>query len=361
MAILPKDIYRGRRTWKTVLAWVLVVLAILIALVLGIFYGLQRYVVVTQDGVELHLPFLEDQAENPGETHVPVDVVMEAEDYSQVRQNPGASLSPLRACYMPFDAVTAGDLDSYLARAASLGAKAIVLELKSASGSLAWSSEVSLAQSYGAAGSLDLAAAVETIREAGLSPIGELACCTDQILALRKPDLALKTTAGTAYTDSSGYWLNPYHTEVRGYVTDLARELFDLGLDEVILTGLAFPPVSVESLDFSQAGSGEVTPAACVGSFSAGVLRKLGTLEAGQAISVSMEAQALRDGAAAQNGQDPQTLFSLFDRVYVPTDLYTAAADREIAAGLIQSGSAESRLVSVIAGSGTETGSCLIQ
>lgn len=361
MAILPKDIYRGRRTWKTVLAWILVVLVILIALAFGIFYGLQRYVVVTQDGVELHLPFLDDQTENAHETSVPVEVIKVAEDYSQVRQDPGASLATIRAYYMPFDAVISGDLDSYLTHAASLGANAIVLELKTASGSLAWTSEVALAQSYGTSGSLDLAATVETIRAAGLSPIGELVCCTDQILALRKPDLALKTTSGTAYTDSSGYWLNPYHTEVRNYIAELAKELFDFGLDEVILTGLAFPPVSAESLDFSQASSDTVTPATCVGSFSAGVLRKLGTLEAGQALSVTMEPQSLRNELAAQNGQDPQTLFSLFDRVYVSSDLYTAATDREIAAGLIQSGNAESRLVSVITGSGTETGSCLIR
>lgn len=362
MAILPKDVYRGRRTWRAVLVWILVVLVILIALAAGIFYGLQRYVVVTQNGVELHLPFLEENsADAPAENRVPVDVVVEAEDYNQLRQDPGAGLTPIRACYMPFDAVVTGQLDSYLEKAAGLGADALVMELKTASGSLAWASDVALAKAYGAAGSLDLAATVEAIREAGLSPIGEIACCTDQILAVRKPALALKTAAGEAYTDDLGHWLDPYHADVRGYTADLARELYDLGLDEVILTRAAFPAVPVDSLKFSQAGSGAVTPSGCVGSFSAGVLRSLGAPEEGRALSVRMEGEALRGELAAQNGQDAQILFALYDRVYVPTDLYTAAADRETAAGFLQNGGVESRLVSVIAGSGTETGSCLIQ
>ncbi len=61
MAVPAKEIYHGRRPWRTVLIWVLVVVIGLFALSVGLFHGLKRYVVETDQGVELRLPILEQE------------------------------------------------------------------------------------------------------------------------------------------------------------------------------------------------------------------------------------------------------------------------------------------------------------
>lgn len=61
MVVPAKEIYHGRRPWRTVLIWVLVVVIGLFTLSVGLFYGLKRYVVETDQGVELRLPILEQE------------------------------------------------------------------------------------------------------------------------------------------------------------------------------------------------------------------------------------------------------------------------------------------------------------
>ncbi len=53
-------IYRSHRPLKTALAVIFSVLAVLIVLAAGIFFGFRRYIVYTPDGVELEVPWLEE-------------------------------------------------------------------------------------------------------------------------------------------------------------------------------------------------------------------------------------------------------------------------------------------------------------
>lgn len=68
--------YHGRATVRDVLKAVLVVLVVVLVLVLaGLMLG-QRYIVYTDDGVRLELPFFQREEQPPSpDQSVPVDVV----------------------------------------------------------------------------------------------------------------------------------------------------------------------------------------------------------------------------------------------------------------------------------------------
>lgn len=367
MAIRPRDVYRSRRPWRNLVTGVLLGLVLLLAVAVGLFYGLQRYLVVTQDGVELQIPFLmesgtpaPDGSAAPGTAGPEVDVVVESADYSQLRTDPGAALTQLQGIYVPMEAVMDGTWENYLTQAAGLDANALVLELKSGSGALAWNSQVDMAVGYGTAGSVDLAPVATAIREAGYAPVALIPACVDEALATRYGALALRTADGQLYSDSAGYWLDPYNQAVQAYAADLTAELYSLGFDEVILSRAAHPDADAAALTYSQDATQERSPGGAVGSFAAGVLRNLGTaLDEGKALSTVMEPDALRGDLASRNGQEGELLFSLYDRVYLNSDIYTAAYDRELAAPYVQSGDAAVRFVPIVDGGFPEGGSAL--
>ncbi len=57
-------IYRSHKPLKTALAVIFIVLAVLITLAAGIFFGFRKYIVYTSDGVKLEVPWLEEPAED---------------------------------------------------------------------------------------------------------------------------------------------------------------------------------------------------------------------------------------------------------------------------------------------------------
>ncbi len=59
-------IYRSHKPLKTALAVVFSVLAALIILAAGIFFGFKKYIVYTSDGVKLDVPWLEEPESGSG-------------------------------------------------------------------------------------------------------------------------------------------------------------------------------------------------------------------------------------------------------------------------------------------------------
>ena len=69
-------IYRSRRPLKTALTVFFVLLAVLVVLVIAIFFGFQKYIVYTSDGVKLEVPWLQDPeetAQTPGPEPGPIE------------------------------------------------------------------------------------------------------------------------------------------------------------------------------------------------------------------------------------------------------------------------------------------------
>jgi hypothetical protein len=56
-----KRIYRTGMRWKTILLVLIIVIALIITIALGLFFGFKKYIVYTSDGVRLEVPWLMDE------------------------------------------------------------------------------------------------------------------------------------------------------------------------------------------------------------------------------------------------------------------------------------------------------------
>ena len=121
---------------------------------------------------------------------------------------------------------------------------AIVIDVKSEKGRIAWDSQVPLAKAIGAPvpKGIDLRDVIRECRAQNIYCIARLAVFQDNRLAGAYPDLAIRTLGGSVYADSGGAsWANPYNTDVWDYDIALAQEVVALGFDEIQFDYVRFP------------------------------------------------------------------------------------------------------------------------
>ena len=131
----------------------------------------------------------------------------------------------------------------------------------------------------------------------------------------RKPRAAaaLQTASGSAYTDSSGGWVDPYNTFIRAYLVSLCKELHDLGFDEVAFSYLQQPLSDTEVKYASQSG----TPSRTDAVVSLAKYLRANLTATGLRVSAVVSADSILQSRAAQSGQDMAVFPKLFDRVCV--------------------------------------------
>lgn len=312
MAIRPKDLYRGKRRYRTV---ILVVVGIVLLFVIGalaIFFSMQKYIVYGQDGLSLEIPFL--STESPAEETVkptgptldgPVEIVITTPNFDEVQTSAGEDLSAIRAVYVPFENVDEEGVAMALDSAVEKEANALVLQLKAADGQLAYFSLLETAGDYGVNGAWDMRETVTRVKEEnGLWLVAELSVCVDEAMATRNTPLALRNEQGNIYTDESGTWLDPYNRGVREYIIGLMTELSDMGFDEILLTNIAHPPEDI-ALTYSQDMSTAMDIPSCISNLA---MKLSSAME-----SYETEVSAVYDAAT---GQDEGFFLKVFDRIY---------------------------------------------
>ena len=135
--------YRGRSTATQRLRWVAGVLAVLVCLAgAGLLYG-QKYIVYTDDGPRLDLPFLSREEETPPPLD-PQDLQVVVEQQEEPEQEePAQSVQEaepwLRAVTLAPDQADLG------AKARELGANGVILDMKTDWGALNYVSDQLLA------------------------------------------------------------------------------------------------------------------------------------------------------------------------------------------------------------------------
>ena len=67
MAWKDKKIYHSRRPWKTVLIVFIVLIVLLVVLAISVFFGFRKYIVYTDDGIVLEIPWLEEPTVTSGQ------------------------------------------------------------------------------------------------------------------------------------------------------------------------------------------------------------------------------------------------------------------------------------------------------
>ncbi len=362
MPYRPRDIYRGRRKFRVPLTIFLFAIAFLIVGSVGLFYGLQRYVVYEANGVSLRLPFGgqdEDSAASDDEIvlstpeptfePVAVQIVWEDPDFSQIDLGGWEDLEPIQARFVPLDDVINADaLATAVSSAQSGGYSALVLEMKDRSGRLAWASAAETAIAYGTAGATDVTETIAALHDAGLTAIAQISCCADNLMGVRNWTVTLQY-GGASYLDDDGtYWLDPYNQTIRTYIADLAGELAAMGFDEIVLADL-YHPISDSETGFTYSTTLQ-TPADPVIAVCQMGRRVVNALEdSGVAVSALLDEASLQNGQGALSGQDVDIFWRLFARLYCPVTYGMVSADKELAVDAMNGGDADIRFVPVSA------------
>lgn len=353
------EFYKGRRKKRN---YALVPSAIalgVIMLIVVLFYGMQKYAVITKDGVSVELPLLSegntivDSAGNEVRVfdNVETELVYDQSDYSYVKATAGTDVPEFRAIFVPYTDVTAEKLPEYAARLNA--GNGLVLEMKPRSGQLLWDSQADMALSYGLTMSTEQTAAMPELiaklkdENKGIYLAAQISCCIDELFASRSTTVTLRRAENNAnYVDANGTWLDPYNLSVRNYAAQLAQELFDMGFDEVVLADVAHPTFSEPTeLIYTRTLSTAASTSTAVCGFAIYVANQLQDRDGLLSIYCDTKPALVK---ADDNGQDARLFMKLYDRVYLRTDKFAYPYNVDDIKNNIGNGKVYDRLIPVV-------------
>lgn len=239
--------YRGRGSGRSVLIFIIVLLAVLLIAGVAFMVVMGDYIKYTPTGIEIDWPWRNQEPSAPPVFSDPV--VIESDDFVvTVQPSAGpASTLPREPVYEPLAAVTvtADQLRGGTAAQAvtDAGGSALVVEMKAADGKLAWQSQTELAASLNAnAADNGAADAIRELAQNGdLRLIARVHCFKDPLLADARIGTLL-TPGGSVWYDFYGArWSSPVNQQVTDYLSALCLELADMGFDEILLDDAGYP------------------------------------------------------------------------------------------------------------------------
>ena len=321
--------YRGRMTLRKFLAILIGVLAVALALVVALYVYLQRYVVYTDEGARFELPFFQGESQPPEESGG-VNIVVENSPAPSDGEERPETAEPLRAVWVPAESLEA---DIIQAQVEAAGGNAAVLDMKNADGTLNYVSQLDLARQAGANPAEDRNAALRELNQGELYTIARVACFKDGLLNTVDRSMNILTNSGYLwYGEDQMYWTSPASGEVRDYLTGIARELAELGFDEILLDFAGYPTQG--NLGWIRVGEsypqGELDQ--WIGQFYQEMAQALEDYEV--KLSIRTTEEALR-GEDSLSGQTAQNLAAWADRIWVEP---SAQEDTDYAALLAAAG-----------------------
>jgi hypothetical protein len=131
---------------------------------------------------------------------------------------------------------------------------ALVIDVKSSRGHIAYRSEIPLARQIGAQQVRplkDLPQFLAELKARGIYTIARMVVFKDDLLAKQRPELAALTLDGKIWQDREKLsWSDPFNPRVQEYNLAIAEEVAQLGFDEIQFDYIRFP--SRSDLVFSQ-------------------------------------------------------------------------------------------------------------
>ena len=366
MSANKSEFYRGKRKKAAPALIGSIVVLSLIAFVVLLFYGLQKYIVVTNNGLYLDLPILADaqntQAADDDNAvrefeQVNAELIIGEPDYTNVRATAGEGLSELKAVLVPADQVSSSGVNAY---ADSIGdGNTLLLDLKTVTGMLVWKSDTEIAKGYGTTGTVDLKPIITALHEKNIKVAARLCCFVDNTLASRYGQLALHKSTGEAFSDDNGAWLDPSNTIVRDYIISLCKELDGMGIDEIVLNGMRMPEAEGVTFAYSGSTSATPTPQTAISGFAISVTRSLQSCNAN--ISVQVGSDKAMTGVDEVTGQSAALFFKVFDRIYRSSSADTAGSEQTAVKSMIELGEARYRYVPICYDSTPSNMSCWLK
>ena len=354
-----QEFYKGKRKRRNYAFLPFLAGLAVIAVLLVLFYGMQKYAVISKDGVSIRLPILEDGQSSTvdSEGHVirefeqvSVPLVFEEADYSYVRSKAGQYAPPVRAIFVPAENVNPNKIIEYAARL--VAGNALMLEMKPRSGQTLWESHTHMAEAYSLTMQNDITAAmpemIQTLKEKNIYLVAQISCCLDELLPTRTTAYCIHTETGLNYTDGLGTWLDAYNLDMRTWVAEMVRELWDLGFDEVVLRDVAHPSLAeAVPLLYTREISTPRSSTAAVCGLAAAVADQLYDRE-DKVLSIWCNTREALVRDDLTTGQNAVLFMSLYDRVYLDTDKFSYPYNVEDIASRVTTGSVYDRLVPVV-------------
>ncbi|MFH1861088.1 MAG: putative glycoside hydrolase [bacterium] len=120
---------------------------------------------------------------------------------------------------------------------------AVVIDIKETDGVIAYNADIPLAREIGAIKSiLDIDEIIRLCNQHRLYKIARVCVFKDNLLAQKRPDMAIVEKNGKIWSDFKGCcWTNPYSRDVWEYNRCLAKDLSARGFDEIQFDYLRFP------------------------------------------------------------------------------------------------------------------------
>ena len=354
-----QEFYKGKRKRRNYAVLPFLAGLAVIAVLLVLFYGMQKYAVISKDGVSIRLPILEDGQSSTvdSEGHVirefeqvSVPLVFEEADYSYMRSKAGQYAPPVRAIFVPAENVNPNKIIEYAARL--VAGNALMLEMKPRSGQTLWESHTHMAEAYSLTMQNDITAAmpemIQTLKEKNIYLVAQISCCLDELLPTRTTAYCIHTEMGLNYTDGLGTWLDAYNLDMRTWIAEMVRELWDLGFDEVVLRDVAHPSLAeAVPLLYTREISTPRSSAAAVCGLAAAVADQLYDRD-GKVLSIWCNTREALVRDDLTTGQNAVLFMSLYDRVYLDTDKFTYPYNVEDIESRVTTGSVYDRLVPVV-------------
>lgn len=351
------EFYKGRRKKRNYAIVPTAIAVGIITLIVVLFYGMQKYAVITKDGVNVELPILTkgqtavDESGHEVKVFAPVDVdiVYDEPDYSYIKATAGKKVPEMRAIFVPSENINHDKLMEYANRLKS--GNALVLEMKPRSGLLMWNSTAQTALNYGLSTPNEITDQmpefIELLKSYDIYLVAQISCCLDAMFTARSNNVALRRADnGANYIDGYGTWLDPYSQTVRSYIAELAQELFELGFDEVVLKDVSHPvPDAGVELMYTREFSTVPGAYSAVSGFAISVANALKERKGLLSIYVN-DAESL--AKTNVSGQNAELFMKLYDRVYIETDKFSYTFNLDDIKSKVKSGKAENRLMPVV-------------
>lgn len=307
--------YRGRGSkWKIIMAFLLV---LVIAVAISVIY-MQQYIVYSPDGHrQIVLPWQSEgndpkPPENEGEDPLEgLDVVVQEPEPQTPKEIVAHSL--------PAQALTQADWTGFTsAHPAGEDSNAVAVRLKTSNGTIYFEAACAVSGTVETAGAPGETAAVLNLitSQEELHTIASMACLQDFKAANADVEgRGLKNTGGYIFYDgNNNLWLDPAKPSTREYVCNLAKEIAELGFDELLLTDFSYPTVGkINKINYNTD-----VPLANNLDLLLGELRK--ALEPYSILlSVEIPETVITQGPDTVAGLDLNRLVSRVDRIYAVT------------------------------------------
>lgn len=310
--------YRGRTTTTDKLRMIAMILFALVLLAVAALLIGQRYIVYTDDGIRLELPFLEqEEPQKSVEELENIEVVVEP-------NQPEENIDPVtpeetawvKAVTLPLEAVLDGTAAE---QARQLGANAIVLDMKTDLGQLGYVSQLPLAQQLGVNyADPEINGRLGELSGGEFQLIARISCFRDRALA---EDLtyAIHSNSDRRWLDYEEVrWSSPASTEVRGYLTGIMVELAHLGFDEILLDHWGYPSSQDGQLEYIKAG--EAYPVGELDKIIGLFIHSAGSKLADSGTVLSVRADDAVFAGGVESGQTPEVISRKVERIWLEAD-----------------------------------------